>query len=318
MQKIGPKDVLLHLFSMLVLYASIVGFLVLVFQYINLFFPDVLEGRIYTRENALGSIRWSLAMLVVVFPSYLGAVSFLRKEYELMPERRELRVRKWLIYITLFAAAVAIGGDLISLIFRFLDGELTARFLFKVLAVFFVAGSVFFYYFMESRSYERRIAAEDMMRYFAWSISIIVIATVIAGFFIAGSPTKRRMERFDAERVENLQYISWQIQEYWRAKELFPSSLSELNDDLRGVRIPLDPQTKKEYEYIVKDTFDFSLCAEFNYPSQGASYPNLYPVVYAPTAMEKQEIWDHGIGKTCFERTIDPDFFTIEKAPMVR
>jgi hypothetical protein len=65
-----------------------------------------------------------------------------------------LWIRKWLIYFTLFAAALIIIGDLVTLLNRFLEGELTVRFLLKVLAVFFVAGSVFYYYLWDLRKHK--------------------------------------------------------------------------------------------------------------------------------------------------------------------
>ena len=68
-----------------------------------------------------------------------------------MPEKRNLRIRKWLIYFTLFAAALIIIGDLVALIFSLLGGELTVRFLLKVVTIFFVAGSVFYYYLWDLR-----------------------------------------------------------------------------------------------------------------------------------------------------------------------
>ncbi|MEK7085265.1 MAG: DUF5671 domain-containing protein, partial [Patescibacteria group bacterium] len=64
-----------------------------------------------------------------------------------------LRIRKWLVYFTLFAASLFIIGDLIALIYNFLQGELTVRFFLKILTVFFVAGSVFWYYFMDIRKH---------------------------------------------------------------------------------------------------------------------------------------------------------------------
>ena len=152
--KVTPKDFFLHLLSMVALYVSAVSFLVLIFQYVNIAFPDLLEQSYYfSSDGAYGAIRWAMASLVVIFPVYLLTTRHLSKVYSLAPEKRELKVRKWLVYFTLFVASCTIIGDLVKLIFNFLEGEITTRFILKVLAVLFVAGSVFYYYLWDLRKH---------------------------------------------------------------------------------------------------------------------------------------------------------------------
>lgn len=152
MEKAGPRDVFLHLLAVLTLYASAVAFITLIFQYVNVLIPDPLEmQRGYILQSAYQTIRWSVASLVVIFPVYIFSAWYLNKSYAAIPEKRNLRIRKWLIYFTLFASALIIIGDLVALIFNLLGGELTTRFLLKVLTVFFVAGSVFYYHLWDLR-----------------------------------------------------------------------------------------------------------------------------------------------------------------------
>ncbi len=73
----------------------------------------------------------------------------MEKSYQRDPVKKRLRIRRWLIYFTLFVAALIIIGDLVSLIYNFLGGELTTHFILKVLAIFFVATSTFIYYFWQ-------------------------------------------------------------------------------------------------------------------------------------------------------------------------
>src|SRR3989344_7866090 len=120
--KTSPKDFFLHLLSIIALYTRATAFLVLIFQYVNIWFPDVLEGGgYYARFANYGPIRWSLATLLVFFPIYLFVGRFLNKNYESNPAKRNLRIRKWLLYFTLFAAALIIIGDLVVLINNFLE-----------------------------------------------------------------------------------------------------------------------------------------------------------------------------------------------------
>ncbi len=150
--KVTPKDFFLHLLSMVALYVSASSFLVLVFQYINLAFPDLVEYNYYFNTDGIyQSMRWAIASLIVIFPAYILTTRFLNKVYLKHPEKRELKVRKWLVYFTLFVASLTIVGDLVRLIFNFLEGEITMRFILKVLAVFFVAGSMFVYYLWDLR-----------------------------------------------------------------------------------------------------------------------------------------------------------------------
>lgn len=152
-QKASPKDVFLQLLSIITFYASVISFLVLVFQYINLGFPDKLET-IYSRDSAMSSLRWALSMLIVLFPSYVGLSWYLNKSYEKNPEKRSIRIRKWLTYLTLSLAGITVAVDLITLIFNFLQGDLTTRFILKIVAVLFVAVSSFAYYLWDIRRHE--------------------------------------------------------------------------------------------------------------------------------------------------------------------
>lgn len=152
--KASPKDIFVHLLAILTLYTSAASFIALIFQYINVLFPDPLEFNSYSLSSSYSIIRWSISSLIVVFPVYLLTSRFLNKEYAATPTKSRFLIRKWLIYLTLFAAALIIIGDLIALINNLLSGELTVRFLLKVLTVFFVAGSVFSYYLWELKKYK--------------------------------------------------------------------------------------------------------------------------------------------------------------------
>lgn len=147
--KTSPKDVFLHLLSIITLYFSTGSFIALLFQYINVLLPEFTDQGYFALSNAYNIIRWSISSLIVVFPSYLLTVRYLNKGYEKNPFKRQLAIRKWLTYLTLFVAALIIIGDLVTLINHLLMGESTLRFLLKVLAVFLSIGSVFTYYFWD-------------------------------------------------------------------------------------------------------------------------------------------------------------------------
>ncbi len=152
--KSGPKDVFLHLLVMIALYVSAGNFIALIFQYINVLIPDPLEsGDYYGVESAYRIIRFSISVLIVVFPAYILLVRYLNRLYEREPEKRNLATRKWLIWLTLSIAAIIMVGDMVGLVNKLLGGELTLRFVLKVITLFFVAGSVFYYYLRDLRKY---------------------------------------------------------------------------------------------------------------------------------------------------------------------
>lgn len=71
------------------------------------------------------------------------------------PAKRASRLRKWLTYLTLFVAGMALVGDTAVLIYNMLGGELTIRFLLKVTAIAIIAGGMFWYFIGDMRKEER-------------------------------------------------------------------------------------------------------------------------------------------------------------------
>lgn len=154
-KKVSAKDFFMQLGAMVSLYASAISFTMLVFEYINVLLPDPLGiGGYYDTYGSFQSIRWSIAVLMVVFPLYIWLSWFLEKTYKKNPERRKVWIRRWLIYLTLFVAAIIIIGNFVTLIYNALGGELTFRFILKVITLFFVTGSVFGYYFWNIKKHQ--------------------------------------------------------------------------------------------------------------------------------------------------------------------
>jgi len=304
--KSSPRDVFLHLLAFVALYASATAFLTIAFQLVNLWFPDILEMRgYYTHDGARGALRWALASFVIIFPVYVYVARFLRKEYEVEPEKRELRVRKWLIAFTLFAVSLTLIGDFVSLLSHFLEGELTTRFILKVIAVAFVAAAIGAYYLWILKAKPVTAGA----RYAASGILVVLLASVVAGFVYAGSPAQERLRRIDVQRVNDLQMLQSEIISYWQGKQALPASLDDLTDPLRGSYVPRDPESGAAYEYRVTSPLSFELCSTFSAASgsESNSFNPRTPIYPAP--YQEGESWIHPAGRTCFSRAIDPDFY---------
>jgi hypothetical protein len=100
-------------------------------------------------------IRFSVSSLIVAFPLFLFLSAKIGREMLSTPSGRASAVRKWLTYIALFIASGILTGDLTTMLFSLLGGELTLRFMLKFLVVGVIAGSVFIYYLRGLRNEEK-------------------------------------------------------------------------------------------------------------------------------------------------------------------
>ncbi len=315
-QKLSPKDVLLQIWTIASLYISAGGLITLLFQYINYWLPDAANPSYGLSD----SVRWAIALLVTIFPSYIVASVMLQRGFLNIPQKREGVLRKWLLYFTLFIAAIALVGDLSVLVYNFLGGELSLRFFLKVLAVGIVAGGVFWYYLWDLRRQEIAILASPLL-FLRIGIGLIFIA-IAGGFFIAGSPFTQRLAKIDLQRVSDLEQIQSQIvYGYWQPKQKLPAALGDLRNEISGFVVPVDPETGMPYEYRITGPLSFELCATFSAKSTAVSPERMAPSpVSYPAGVKVMDLqtepWDHDAGRTCFSRTIDPELF--KEKPLYR
>jgi len=302
--KTFPRDVFLYLLSIIALVTVAVSFGVLLYKYIEIQFPDLLtEGYYWSKTSALDSIRNSMAILIVVFPVFIWVSWFLAKDMHKFPEKRDLRIRRWLLYLTLFAASLVIIGDLIALLMSFLNGELTTRFILKVLTVLLIAGSILAHYFSELRD-----KAFGWMGVLDKVLIVLVAAGVLGGFWIAGSPAQQRAVRFDERRITDLSTIQYQVIDYWQRKQALPSNLMDLKNDISGFVAPKDPETGADYAYRVTGPQSFEICGVFATANNDGRSPNQdYSMARYPG--ETFDNWMHEAGEACFDRKIDPDYY---------
>lgn len=290
-------------------YWSILAFIFLVINYIDYAFPNALQ---YYPTNPYDSgISMQMASIIVLLPLYLVLVRVITKNAERDPSRKEIWVRRWALIFTLFVAGVAMAGDLIMLLTSFLSGEaLTMAFVLKVVLVFLVAAGVFMHFIADLKGYW--IAFPMRRRYVSVGVGVIAIVAIVSGFFIVGTPQQARLERFDVQRVNDLQNIQSQVTYYYQAKRALPKSLSDVGDSITmGVALPVDPQTGASYVYQATGALTFKLCATFNAESRvNQTSRALTPVATSPAGKAgAADNWQHAAGDVCFDRTIDPSFY---------
>ncbi len=297
-----PKDFFLHLLGIITLYMSIVSIITVLFQYVNVLFPDITS---YDQYSVLQNIKWASAMLIIVFPVYVGISWLILKDIVKDPLKSELRVRRWLSHLTLFIAALTIIIDLITLVYFFLDGDLTARFIVKVLVILAVAGAIFGYYLWDVR---RTVFSVNARQIGIGALAgAIVLISIMAGFIVVGSPASQRRMKLDDLRLSSLQSLQFEITEHWRNNRSLPKTLDSLNDPLRGFVVPVDPETGASFEYVVKDALSFELCAMFS--TDSSQRLNVASKPYPMNGYSNDYYWNHPVGRTCFLRTVDPKDF---------
>ncbi len=299
-QYISAREVFLYLILFTFLYFSAWHYGSLLFGFIDRAFPDAVRHS--TWDGALRTIRWSVATLLIAFPGYL----VLSRRFHIVarrdPEKRKSKARKWLTHLTLFLAASTLVGDLITLLYNLLEGELTTPFILRVLVVGVIAGSILGYYLWDLRQDELR--PEDIptkhpgLRGLVAAVTLAVMVGVIAGLFVAGSPGRVRTAKLDDQRESNLSLIAMTIDRYWNEFKELPADLSAL-EHTRGYTLPStrDPETGHAYEYSPADEKSYELCAVFEAVSNDR--PERRGPYYRGVAADSK-FWEHGVGRTCF------------------
>lgn len=292
--KSTAKDVFAYLLMIITLYVSIFAFIALIWQYINVSFPDALQYY----SSATDIMRSAISALIVVWPVFLGISWFINRELSTHEEKKDIWVRKWLLYLTLFIAAITIIVNLITLTNNFLGGELTTRFVLKALVILVVAFKVFGYYLWELR----RDPQEETKLPLISSVvaSVVLIGWIIAGFFIVGTPAEQRATRLDIQRVSDLNSLQYNVIDYWNRTDALPEDLSALTN----MHVPTDPATGEMYSYTVTGDLSFELCATFATDSDERNQQDRF---LQPGYYSKSIDYSHEAGYHCFQHTIDPE-----------
>ena len=305
-RKSSTADVIVNLFSFILLGIVATALGTLYFGIVEEVFPDPLSGTGYYSESAaMSSIHYSIAALLIGFPLYYAAMRIWFRKFREDEGRTESKLSKWLTYLVLLAASVSIVGDLIAVVFTFLQGEITARFFLKALTIFVIAGIIFGFYFLERRKIQyRKDIPRVVFRNLGSAVAVVVVVGIVLGFFAGGSPEMARKRSFDTKRASDLSTLSGCVESYATDLGALPTSLQDLRKSSMysycagSMR---DPETSAEYGYRIVTPSrmqgaarvgEFELCATFSLPSSGTDGSAPYG--------DSAAIWnEHGAGRDC-------------------
>ena len=290
-----PREAFLHVVMFMALFVSAYSLGAVVFALIDTYLPDPAGlPPVVIREI----LRFSVSALVVASPLFVFVTRVIRRGVEAQPSSRRSRIRQQLTYLTLFVASCVLVGAVTGLVYSFLGGELTARFVLKSLSVTAIAGGAFGYYLRDLREAERdpRGARTPRRRDLLPAVAAAsVAAAVVASLVALGSPANQRLERLDARRAQDLDAISRAIDRYEATHERLPATLDELQRNSDVQVVITDPVTNEPYGYAAGEGSAYELCATFELATGERDF------------RRGQPFSRHEAGRQCFPLRAEPD-----------
>ncbi len=296
---LNAREVFLYLLTFASLYIVVSSVVLLFFTYLNLVYPDPAWGDWHS-EAALNTVRYAIAAIIVGAPLFLLLTAVLERTVHRGPDTQAHPAGTWLTYLTLFLAAAIAVGDLITLLYFFLDGALTTRFVLKVAVLLVIAGLVLSYYLSSLRTASNGQGPNPLRRFLAIAGFLLVATGLGLGFDMAGSPFSARMRRLDDRRVEDLRALHHAVQQMVTKPDIntntvtvvraLPKTLDEIadyeNTRQSGRKLEVaDPETGAKYEYRATGDKTYELSATFD------------------SARERRHelFWNHPAGKHAFK-----------------
>lgn len=304
-KKSSAVDIVINIFSFVLL--GIVSFSlgVLLYEIIDHYFPNILSGSRYRSDS--DAIHYSIASLLIAFPLYYFSMRFWFKKFREDEGRAESRISRFITYLVLLVAAIVIAGDLIAILFNFLQGEITIRFFLQAIVILLISGGIFGFYFLERKEVQyKKGVSRKIFQGFSRSVAAFIVVSIVVGFAISDSPATERKKSFDDRRSNDLQSISTCVENYAIEHHQLPDSLDFTQSSSEySYCNRRDPETGAPYEYrIIRDSREvgeaiegeFQLCATFTLSSRENVNDNFYGNI--------SDWYDHDAGRDCDNETV--------------
>lgn len=296
MENTTPKNnsaffTFLYVLSLIALAFTAISSGMILFQIINKYIPEAVEiGNSYRACFDFGALKFAIAAIIVASPIYYIATSRINKHISQGELKKDSQIRKWLTYLIILISFIVIVGNLIAIIYNLLDGELTARFILKLLSMTAISGSILFYYFYDIK---REITIGEKNKvikiYFLTSLAAIIIL-FISAIAIGEFPSSARNKKYDEAILNRLNKIESAISSYY---DLNANRLPEKLEDLLSLSYYNLNSDIKDIGYKITSEKKYELCANFktsNKNTQGCPYTSL------------NNAWPHDKGYQCTEK----------------
>jgi len=253
---------------------------------IDLTFKDVIDTWEYTSTQ--GSVRFSVALLMVFFPAYL----FLTRKTNQIKRHEDTTyatLTKWLVYLSLVIGGLVFLGNLVAVLYAFLEGEITMRFILKSGSLATIIGFAGYYYIKDTQEYWQKHERQSL--YAGVAATVLVLCVLVTGFLSLDTPSEVREQRIDEIQVNDLQSMQFAVEEYYRINEVVPADMSVLGEYE-------SPEGRDAYQYRVVDMMSYELCATFKTDTTGRESNQVRP-------MFDNYSWEHKAGEQCFLRRVE-------------
>lgn len=228
----------------------------LFFGQANFWLPE--RGDFYSRY-AVHGLRWSMAALIVFTPAFWFLNRFDDRATGKDTARKHGTMRRWLSSIAMFVAVAALLGDALYLIYTYLNGHMTTRFLAKSGTVALLAWVVLAYF-----RQDRRITGINRKIPSAWVLSGLAVLSLVLSFMTIGGPAQGQKERRDQLKLSDMRNLAYDIA---RCSGVDRNNLPEVLDPLSCAE-NLDRLTA--YAANVKYTRisgnEYQLCIDVEFP----------------------------------------------------
>lgn len=279
----------LYLISFFALGFSVSGVISIIYAFIEKFIKDVAEYSYYSYGYGESIVKYGISSILAAGTVYIIIMWYISKLLYKGSIPENSKARKWLTYIVMFFAAATILGDLVTIFYNFLGGEMASKFFLKALIVLIIAGAIFGFYFWDMKK-------RDIMgkKYKINSIAGIILISVfliliIAPFFSISNPFEARKQNIDDATVSRLTRIDNSIKNFYQENNRLPSYLSDLKSS--ESYYVLKDDDIKDIGYKIKNKTGYELCTNFLADSKEDIY-------------YYNKEWQHKKGSKCFSKEV--------------
>lgn len=281
----------LYVLSLIALAFTAISSGIILFQIINKYIPEAAEiASSYRSCFDSDALKFAIAAIIAASPIYYITVSKINKHVLSGELKKDSQIRKWLTYLIILISFIVIIGNLIAVIYNFLDGALTAKFILEAVSMLVIAGTILSYYFYDIKREVKIGEKNKVIKIYFWLSLAAVIILFIAAIAIGEFPFNARDRKFDEAILNKLDRIDNSINSYSASVKKLPEKLENLlsmsGNYLSGSDI-------KDVEYKIISNTKYELCANFrtsNKDLQGCDYSYL------------NNRWQHDKGYQCIEK----------------